>query len=137
MVCCSVTKGREGVIKTPASFQSVLTRSKVGKRPASWVRGVGSPCALVCFGCCNRTPQTQWPMNNKMLSLPVLEAGKPNIKSPADSLPPWEKMEKSNYIYYWWEAGKGLLLLVKIKTHSAVLATFIQIRICILKSYNI
>ena len=33
------------------------------------------PCYLVCSGSCNKTPQTGWLMNNRNVSLTVLEAG--------------------------------------------------------------
>ena len=40
----------------------------------------------VHLGCCNRTPQTEWLINNRRLFLPALEAGKSMINIPADLL---------------------------------------------------
>ena len=41
---------------------------------------------LICPGCYNRTPQTEWLINNRNLFLVVLEAGKSKIKTSADSV---------------------------------------------------
>ena len=41
---------------------------------------------LVCPGCCNKIPQTEWLINNINLFLTVLEAGKSKIKMLADSV---------------------------------------------------
>ena len=41
---------------------------------------------LICPGCYNRTPQTEWLINNRNLFLIVLEAGKSKIKTSADSV---------------------------------------------------
>lgn len=38
---------------------------------------------LVCSGCCNKTPQTEYLISNRNLFLSILEARKSKIKTPA------------------------------------------------------
>lgn len=43
-----------------------------------------SDAHLVCWGCCNKTPQTGWLTGGRILFLTILEVEKTKIKSPAN-----------------------------------------------------
>lgn len=42
------------------------------------------PCVLVCSGCYNKRPQTEWLVNNRNLFLMVQEAGNPKVSATSD-----------------------------------------------------
>lgn len=48
--------------------------------------GVKNDLAVVCSGHCHKIPRTGWLVKNRCLLLTILEAGKSQIKVPADSV---------------------------------------------------